>query len=280
MARRVYTDEEKRRLVELWRAGDSVAAIAAELKTTSHGVRVLACRLRKLGWDLPKRDGGSRLATEDLTERLHRAQAVGDSRTVEVLELRIAGLLPSEIARRLGLSAQQVTRRIADPEAKRDRTGAWSWRGRCRVCGVPTRSRTSVGDPDGPNRHRQVSSPAQLCDQHAREARWGHPQLTRESVISELRAMARRLDRTPKISDLRGPDAPFGPSQVYRLFGRRGFAVALTEAGLTARRQGGQRREDEKAAEVTWEQRATVLRLGGSLTFDGETVECRDASAA
>jgi hypothetical protein len=207
-----------------------------------------------------------------LSDRLRRAHAAGDRRTVEIIELRIAGHLPSKIARLLGISAQQVTRRIADPEGHRGRAAAWNWRGRCAVCGVPTRSHTSVGDPDDPNRHRQVSAPAQLCDQHAREARWGHPQWTRASIVAELKAMARRLDRTPKITDLKGTDAPFGPSQVYRLFGKRGFAVALREAGLVARKVGGQRREDEKDTEITWQQRATVLRLGGSLTFDGTTV--------
>ncbi len=271
MARRIYTDDDKQRLVELWQAGESLSAIAAGLGTTPHGVAVLACRLRKLGWDVPKREGGSRLGGDELSERLSRAKAGGDSRTIEILELRIAGALPSEIARQLGISSQQVTRRIADRAGERDRAGEWSWRGRCAVCGTPTRSRTSVGDANGPNRHRQISTPAKLCDQHAREARWGRPQLTRENVISELQAMARRLDRTPKITDLQSADAPFGPSQVYRLFGRRGFTVALREAGLVTREARGQDRHDDKATQITWEQRATVLRLGGSLSFDWAT---------
>lgn len=269
MSRRIYTDSEKQQLVELWHAGESMSAIAAALDTTPRCIPVMVSRLRKLGWDLPKREGGSRLSGQELSDRLRRAHAAGNSRTIEIIELRIAGHLPSEIARQLGISAQQVTRRIADPEGHRDRKGAWSWRGRCAVCGAVTRSRTSVGDTDGPNRHRQVSAPAQLCDRHAREARWGRPQLTRASVVAELKTMARRLDRTPKITDLKGPEAPFGPSQVYRLFGKRGFTVALHEAGLVARKVGGQRREDEKDTEITWQQRATVLGLGGSLTFDG-----------
>lgn len=272
MPRRIFTDSDKHHLQQLWLAGEPLPAIANVMGTTPASIANLACRLRKLGWNLPERLGGERLTAADLRERLEVARADGDARTIEILELRLSGQSRAEIARRLGISAQQVTRRMADPDRAKSRAGAWNWRGRCEVCGAATYSHTSVGDASAPNRHRQVLAPARVCDQHAREERWGHAPLTREDIIAELQAMARRLDRTPKINDLRGPDAPFGPGRVYSLFGKRGFTVALQEAGLVARKAQGQTREDEKDTHITWEQRATVLRLGGSLTFDGSTV--------
>jgi transposase len=246
---------------------------------TAGAVRTGVSRLRRDGWELPYAPRAREQASAaELESRLAAARDAaaqnvrGAARRIAILELRIKGLTVEEIAQKLGVSAPVVSKATKDPEHIRSQSTRHRFRGRCTGCGAPT-TYTSRYDASAPNRHRSEGTLAQHCDRCAREARWGHEAWTKESIIRELQAMARRLDRTPKISDLSAPGAPFGPTTIYRVFGKRGWRKALTAAGLVARNVGGQTREDETETEVTWEQRATVLRLGGALEFDGEGVE-------
>ena len=242
-------------------------------------VRTAVSRLRRAGWELPyaprarEQASAAELQARLAAARDAAAQKVrGAARRVAILELRLKGLTVEEIAQELGVSAPVVSKATKDPEHIRAQSARHRFRGRCAGCGAPT-TYTSRYDASAPNRHRPEGTIAQHCDRCAREARWGHEAWTKESIVRELQAMARRLDRTPKVSDLSAPGAPFGPTTIYRVFGKRGWRKALTAAGLVARKVGGQTREDETETEVTWEQRATVLRLGGALEFDGERVD-------
>jgi predicted transcriptional regulator len=278
-ATRNRSPEYRDRLAACWREHLDVATVAAELGLTAAAVRTGVSRIRQAGWDLPYAPRAREQATpEDLRAWLRAAKVDARkgvptaARTVRILELRIAGQTHEEIARIVGVSPACVSKSTKAPGHIRAQAVAYRQKGHCVNCGEPT-TRTTRYDPAAPNRHRAVTAPAERCAKCAREARWGHETWTKDTIAAELKAMARHLDRVPKVSDLTTPDSPFGITTVYRVFGKTGFRKALRYAGLSARKVGGQTREDEAEMVVTWEQRRTVLRLGGSLTFDGNTVE-------
>jgi hypothetical protein len=339
--RRRFTDEENSVIVDLWRRGLDAAAIAAVVDRTPTAVKTQVCKLRKRGVALPLgKLGVDQITKTEVARRLVEAREAGqrsgrgNPTRVRVLELRLAGHGPKAIAEILGISEDRAKYAITDWTGQKTRRQPSKKKGTCVNCGNPTHTWTSRYNP-ATGKHDRVSQLAERCDSCAREHRWGRPQLTRESMITDVQTLAkklgrvpvvtdlhapdapfssgapyqifgdngwamlldaagleqyrpphtkqsmildiqsfaRRLDRTPKISDLSRPDAPFSAGPVWYIWGKRGWTKLLTEAGLVARKAGGQTRQDDKDTELTTKQRMTTLRIGGAIAFDGETVE-------
>jgi hypothetical protein len=219
-------------------------------------------RLRREGVDLSYIH--EPLGREELSQRLETARASGERsgrgniRRVQVLELRLQGLNDHQIAERLGCSVHTVRGALGDPDGAKRRARHAQKQYTCADCGHPIT-----------NYFNREEALCRTC-----AGKVGHPpEWDKDRIKAWMQAEARRRGKTPSLSQVKRGEAPFSLGSLQRVFGKNAWRKACEYSGLLARPVGGPHPNDEKAYDVTWEQRATVLRLGGSLTYDGATVQ-------